>query len=173
MHTQAGCWQLSVCFPQGGGECSSLFICSQYCRVGPAFCLCSLAVCKGLLLLLIRAHTGNQPRGGGVCVSEVYGVLGCLWASWGIHRWGSPNRTCVNFMMESMTQLIGSLDLWCLPRALSTVLAATSCPCTPHPQLCSTPQYSAWVKKKWISLAGSCIAGKDGSLLTHSHFLPW
>lgn len=97
----------------------------QSSRVRPAFCMCSLAICKDLLSLL-RACTGNRLWGVRVWMRPAE-CLGCPWASCCILRNGITSGLCAGFLMEFMKWLVGSVSLcyvvfWALGAILSAPL---------------------------------------------------
>lgn len=140
------CWMLSLC---------------AFWRVGLAFCTCSLAICKGLLLPSLGTCTESSHEVG-ECGGEAHEVLGCLWGSWWDLRavqllvceqaswWGSLKESVV------------STSPWCVSlRALTAVLPATHC----YPVIQLTAQDSRWCEKE-KGLFGRVLHQQT----RHSHF---
>lgn len=94
--------------------------------------------------------------GGGGCAGGAHGQAG------GICGQGIPSGSLLGFLMESMTQLVGSMSFYCPLRVLSAILPVSSCP--PVMQLMT--QYPWWFNGKMCLVGTFWRAGEPG---THSH----
>lgn len=163
MQSWVECWQPLVCFPYGGAELPNLCAFSQFRRLGTPFCMCSLAVCKGLLMLPLGVHS-EPARDGSVCGWGVWKVWGTRLPVGGILRQGG---SWLDFLMSVCIAINGI--------HVSFYVFWEHC-CSPS----HSPPHShvvhlnilGGVNKKLVSLAVSCTTGKLGCSLTIS-FPSW
>lgn len=140
------CWMLSLC---------------AFWRAGLAFCTCSLAICKGLLLPSLGTCTESSHEVG-ECGGEAHEVLGCLGAVDEIFRqcscWFCEQASWWGSLKESVV----STSPWCVSlRALTAVLPATHC----YAVIQLTAQDSRWCGKE-KGLFGRVLHQQT----RHSHF---
>lgn len=140
------CWLLSLC---------------AFWKAGLAFCTCSLAICKGLLLPSLGTCTESSHEVG-ECVGEAQEVLGCPWDSWwdlqAVHLLVCEQASWWRSLKESVV----STSPWCVSlRALTAVLPATHC----YPVIQLTAQDSRWCGKE-KGLFGRVLHQQTGILIS-------
>ena len=83
LQSQAGCWQLPICFPYGNAKCSILYAFSQSHRDRTDFCVCSLTICKTHMCFPRGYMQGASHTGRGCVCMRSMEHWGWLWTSWG------------------------------------------------------------------------------------------
>ena len=145
----------------------NLYVFSQFCRIWLAFCVFSLAVCKGLHLLPSRTDTRSQPQVGGVRVRHM-DCWGCLWASL-----RDPQARHLLWLRRRLPPGVSKAHSRIhIPLMLSENTGCCSL------SLSSSPSHAAHfsilhgTRKRWTSFAVFCTAVEVRHSLRCTHFSP-